>query len=69
MRVRNMPRWLEDEVVFVSSYPFLLTAAALARMTGWRWRPWPPGRDGYRSIVGETSRMAGQVAQLSRGGL
>jgi light-harvesting complex 1 beta chain len=31
----------------------LLVPAAIARVSGWRWRPWPPGPEGYRSIVSE----------------
>lgn len=69
MRIRTMPRQREDDLVFFTSYPFLLTVAAVARLTGWRWQPWPPGRDGYGSIVRETSDMACRVAELSRGGL
>lgn len=35
-----------------------LGPAAIARLSGWRWRPWPPGREGYRSIVAEAREAA-----------
>ena len=36
-----------------------LVPAALGRLTGWRWRPWPPGPGGYRSVVSEARSAAG----------
>lgn len=35
--------------------------ALLARLTGWRWRPWPPGAAGYGSVVDEALREANTV--------
>jgi len=36
----------------------LLVPALIARLTGWRWRPWPPGPEGYSSIVAEARAAA-----------
>lgn len=46
-------RWL-----VLVGFLLLLVPAALARLSGWRWRPWPPGREGYRSVVGEAREAA-----------
>ena len=35
------------------AFPVMLVMAAIARLSGWRWQPWPPGPMGYRSIVTE----------------
>ena len=69
MRVRTVARFQGYDLVFCTSLPFLLVVASAARLTGWRWRPWPPGRHGYRSVVRETFDRARQVAQLSCAGL
>jgi len=39
-------------------FVILLVPAAIGRLTGWRWHPWPPGRQGYRSIFGEAREAA-----------
>jgi hypothetical protein len=36
----------------------LLVPATIASLSGWRWRPWPPGRQGYRSIIAEAKDAA-----------
>jgi hypothetical protein len=41
-----------------AGFLILLVPAAIASMTGWRWRPWPPGPDGYRSFVSEAKEAA-----------
>ena len=41
-----------------AAFLILLVPAALGRLSGWRWQPWPPGRQGYRSIVGEAREAA-----------
>lgn len=37
---------------------FFLAVACVARLTGWRWRPWPPGPNGYGSILHEARDAA-----------
>ncbi|MDJ0869971.1 MAG: hypothetical protein QNK03_28020 [Myxococcota bacterium] len=46
-----------DRLIAISLGLFVVVAA-LGRLTGWRWRPWPPGRDGYGSILGEARSAA-----------
>jgi len=47
----------------------LLFPAALARATSWRWKPWPPGADGYGSIVGEARDAARAYVPIAFSGL
>ena len=45
--------------LFVASiFMLLIIPATIARMTGWRFRPWPPGANGYQSVFSETKRAA-----------
>lgn len=46
-------RWM-----VTAAFLLLLLPATVARLSGWRWQPWPPGPDGYRSIVGEAREAA-----------
>lgn len=43
-----------------AGFLLLLVPAAIARLTGWRWRPWPPQprAEGYGSIVQEARAAA-----------
>ena len=43
-------------------FAFLLPVALVARLSGWRWRPWPAGRHGYRSAIQEARLMATTIA-------
>jgi len=40
------------------AFVLMLVPAALGRLTGWRWHPWPPGPDGFRSVVSEARAAA-----------
>ena len=40
----------------------LLPVAVVARLSGWRWRPWPARADGYQSVVQESRRMSTALA-------
>ena len=55
--------------VIATSFLILLVPSLAARLTGWRWRPWLPGQEGYGSVTGEAWKMASNVAQHSRAGL
>lgn len=46
-------RWM-----VAACFLLLLVPATIASLSGWRWRPWPPGREGYRSILGEAKEAA-----------
>ena len=41
-----------------------LPIAAVARLDGWRWQPWPPGPEGYGSVLSEARAMASTVAGI-----
>jgi hypothetical protein len=41
-------------ILFVSLMPI----AIAARLTGWRWQPWSPGPNGYRSCIREADSRA-----------
>ncbi|HEX7718379.1 MAG TPA: hypothetical protein VF389_01115 [Woeseiaceae bacterium] len=43
-------------------FAVFLPVALLARLSGWRWRPWPPGPNGYGSVVKETRSIASTIA-------
>lgn len=43
----------------------LLLAAFLARLTGWRWQPWPPAAESRQSVVREAWDTAETVVGLS----
>ncbi len=40
----------------------LLPVAAVARLSGWRWRPWPARANGYQSVVQEARHMSTALA-------
>jgi hypothetical protein len=43
----------------------MFAVAVIARISNWRWQPWPPGRNGYRSAYREAlnaSRTAAAIA-------
>jgi hypothetical protein len=52
-------------LIKVICFTIFLPVAALARLTGWRWKPWPPGPSGYGSIISETRSMARVVAGIA----
>ena len=52
-------------VIFCCCFVVCLVAATLARLTGWRWRPWSPGPEGYLSIFAGARREAFTVAPVA----
>ena len=57
----------KDEVwscrfVLVVCFAVLLPVAIVARLSGWRWRPWPAGANGYRSAFAEARHMSATIA-------
>lgn len=46
------------------AFVVLLVPATLAWLTGWRWRPWPAGPEGYRSVVSEARSAADSVVPV-----
>lgn len=49
-----------QRLVVISLLPFLMFAV-VAKLTGWRWKPWPAGAEGRQSVV----REAWQAAETS----
>ena len=48
-------------ICFVGTLP----VAVVARLSGWRWQPWPPGRSGYRSAYREALIAAKTAAAIA----
>ncbi|MFK8051638.1 MAG: hypothetical protein AB8F65_01600 [Woeseiaceae bacterium] len=42
-----------------------LPVALIARLSNWRWQPWPPGRSGYRSVYREAVTAAKTAAAIA----
>ena len=38
--------------IFVASFVVFLVIALIAQMLAWQWRPWFPGAEGEKSLVG-----------------
>jgi light-harvesting complex 1 beta chain len=51
--------------LFGLCFVVFLIVASMARITGWRWKPWPPGPEGYRSIIAEAKREANTVVPFA----
>lgn len=60
-REERLSTWLVAATCFVVLLPITL----IARLSGWRLRPWPPGPDGYGSVLSETRAMARNVAGIA----
>ncbi|MEM6819484.1 MAG: hypothetical protein AAF578_11915 [Pseudomonadota bacterium] len=48
-------------VCFLAMFP----VALVARASNWRWQPWPPGRQGYRSAYREAVNAAKTAAAIA----
>lgn len=60
-REDRLSTWLIE----ASCFTVLLPITLLARLTGWRWQPWPPGPGGYGSVFGETLSRSRVLAGLA----
>ncbi|MEL6951209.1 MAG: hypothetical protein AAGM16_13965 [Pseudomonadota bacterium] len=43
----------------------MLPVALVASLSRWRWQPWPPGRNGYRSAWWEAKNAAKTAAAIA----
>ncbi|MEM9401447.1 MAG: hypothetical protein AAGA44_03030 [Pseudomonadota bacterium] len=53
----------KDEVwscrfIWLVCFSVLLPVAIVARLSGWRWRPWSAPSTGYRSVLREAEKMS-----------
>ncbi len=55
--------------LLLAGFLILLVPATLGWATGWRWRPWPPGPQGYGSAVSEAREAARSFVPLAFSGL
>lgn len=46
-------------------FTIFLPIACVARVCGWRWRPWAAGPEGYGSVFQEARLMSSTVASLA----
>ena len=58
-----LPGIRDDEIwpcrlLMLTLFAALLPIALAARLSGWRWQPWPSGPNGYESIFRESLTMA-----------
>ena len=60
-REDRISTWLIE----ASCFAVLLPISLLARLTGWRWQPWPAGPKGYGSVFGETLTRSRVLAGLA----
>jgi hypothetical protein len=60
-REERLTSWMIGATCFVVLLPITL----IARLSGWRLQPWPPGPDGYGSVLAETRAMARNVAGIA----
>jgi len=56
---------LSSWMIAASCFVVLLPITLIARLTGWRLQPWPPGPDGYGPVLAETRAMARNVAGIA----
>lgn len=65
---RRLTRGLRKEevwscrILWLVCFVVLLPVAVAARLSGWRWRPWPAARaSGYRSAIKEAKSMSATI--------
>lgn len=57
----------KDEVyscrfIWLVCFAVLLPVAIVARLSGWRWQPWPASANGYGSAIKEAKSMSATIA-------
>ena len=61
-RLRKEEVW-SCRIIWLVCFAVLLPVAIAARLSGWRWRPWPAARaSGYRSAFKEAKSMSATIA-------
>lgn len=54
-------------LIWLAAFLALLPITFLAMLTGWRWRPWTPGPDGYKSFFKEADSAANVIVGITYG--
>lgn len=47
--------------IWMICFAVFLPVAVLARLSGWRWRPWSASSKGYRSVIKEAQSISTTV--------
>jgi hypothetical protein len=47
--------------IWMICFSVFLPVAVLARLSGWRWRPWSASSSGYRSVIQEAQKISTTV--------
>lgn len=55
--------------LWLVSFVACLPVAVIAQLTGWRWKPWDSGLEGYGSAIHEADAVANTIVELSFSGL
>ena len=66
-RTARDERWF-CRLLWILSFVAFLPIALVARLTGWHWRPWAPGPDGYQSVFREAAAIADVIVGQSLNG-
>jgi hypothetical protein len=64
--IRRDEYW-QCRALWLATYIAVLPAAIGARLTGWRWQPWPPRADGYGSVFKEADSLAKTIVGITYG--
>jgi hypothetical protein len=62
---RKREEVFSGRLIQCACFTVFLPVALVARLSGWRWRPWPPGPSGYGSVIAETRSMARSIAGIA----
>ena len=49
-------------LLWLVCFSLMLPVAMVARLSGWRWQPWPAGANGYRSVFHEARHVSTSLA-------
>ena len=62
---RKREEVLSGRLIQGACFTLFLPVALVARLSGWRWKPWPPGPSGYGGVIAETRSMARSIAGIA----